>query len=84
VTETGEAGEAVGKGTEGVSTRGGFVGTRGGEGGGVDSSCWSLSSSFGMWKRDFFELDLLGRELRGAKAPGPRSLEKVTGEREAT
>jgi hypothetical protein len=37
-----------------------------------------------MWKRDFFALDLLGRELRGAKAPGPGSLEKVTGEREGT
>lgn len=29
-------------------------------------------------------LDTLGRELRGAKAPGALSLEKVTGEREAT
>ena len=26
----------------------------------------------------------MGREGRGAKAPGPRSFEKVTGEREAT
>jgi hypothetical protein len=37
-----------------------------------------------MWKRDFLEDDALGREGRGAKAPGPRSFEKVTGEREAT
>jgi hypothetical protein len=38
-----------------------------------------------MWKSDFWGAGDLGMELRGAKAPGPRSLEKVTGEeREAT
>ena len=88
VSEAGEEEEVVGKGTEGESTHvrddGGLgEGRRGGEGGGV-CSCCSWSSSFGMWKRDFFAFDLLGRALSGAKAPGPRSLEKVRGEREET
>jgi hypothetical protein len=80
VTKGVEVGEDVGKGTEGGSTGSKEIWG----GGGGEGSCWSWSSSFGMWKRDLFEFDLLGRELRGAKAPGPRSLEKEAGEREAT
>ena len=38
----------------------------------------------GCERGGFFALNRLGRELRDEKAPGPRSLEKVTGEREAT
>jgi hypothetical protein len=78
VAVVGEVGEVVGKGTE-VGRDGGTPrGVGGGEG-----SCWSWSSSLGMWKRDFLD-DAFGRGGRGAKAPGPRSLVKVKGEREAT
>lgn len=84
VTVAGEEGEAEGKGMGGRSTCVSDEGGLGGGEGGGECSCCSWSSSFGIWKRDFFVFGLLGRALRGAKAPGPRSLEKVTGERDAT